>query len=319
MTLFKELTDEEKVEQVTHHNVRSSELITDDSISIDSTMPGYEEMNNVKFVEIVKCAFKQWRYMSVNSREAWNRRADKLNAKKLPGWVMNLPKKITNSVVMKSISLEWELLVKAFKEAVEREPPKEQKNVTYQFGNETVTMKSQTYKKFTMTLLLKVYLFGEDYEKVRSEVVYQSKKLTLLHFASQKRLSTVLTVEEQSATQFLYEKGVFQAIRTCCGKVQIANSAGDKNVGFILEERRNVWKIKLKGTNEIVNLKKLTFNSETQQYQFNDHKHYMGRYITTYWPIRILLSNTGLCRMAINQVKFVKLNDKIIELPLFTN
>ena len=177
MTLFKELTDEEKVEQVTHHNVRSSELITDDSISIDSTMPGYEEMNNVKFVEIVKCAFKQWRYMSVNSREAWNRRADKLNAKKLPGWVMNLPKNITKSVVMKSISLEWELLVKAFKEAVEREPPKEQKNVTYQFGNETVTMKSQTYKKFTMTLLLKVYLFGEDYEKVRSEVVYQSKKI----------------------------------------------------------------------------------------------------------------------------------------------
>ena len=62
---------------------------------------------------------------------------------------------------MKSISLEWELLVKAFKEAVEREPPKEQKNVTYQFGNETVMMNSQTYKKFTMTLLLKVYCLAK--------------------------------------------------------------------------------------------------------------------------------------------------------------
>ena len=101
--------------------------------------------------------------------------------------------------------------------------------------------------------------------------------------------------------------------------MQIADSAGNKNVGFILEERRNVWKIKLKGTNKIVHLKKLTFNSETQQYQFNDHKHYMGRYITTYWPIRMLLSNTGLCRMTINRVGYLKSNENIIAAPLFTS
>lgn len=178
MTLFKELGDEEQVQVVLMNNARKIDENAD-AVSIDSTDTAYQQQHNVEFVEVVRCAFRQWRFMGPYSKEAWEKRAEKLNSRKLPGWLVSIPNALKNgSIVMKSISLEWELLVKVFKEAIERPPSKEtlEKNLSYCFGKEKVEMRSQTYKSFTMTYLLNHYLFGEDYEKVRNAVVYKSKK-----------------------------------------------------------------------------------------------------------------------------------------------
>ena len=95
---------------------------------------------------------------------------------KLPGWILNVPPQLSSkSIVMKSLSLEWEMIVKVFKEAISSAPPTEDQNMSYIFGKEVVELKSQTYKKFAMTLLLNTYLFGENYSKVRNEVCYESK------------------------------------------------------------------------------------------------------------------------------------------------
>ena len=49
-----------------------------------------------------------------------------MNLGKLPGWLVLIPNALKDSsIVMKSISLDWELLVKVFKEAIERPPSKE--------------------------------------------------------------------------------------------------------------------------------------------------------------------------------------------------
>ena len=145
------------------------------------------------------------------------------------------------------------------------------------------------------------------------------KKITVLHFASQKRINEVFTVEELSATDFIYERGLFEANRTCAGKVQIADKDGKKGVGFILEERRLFWKIKIMGTNNICYLKKLTYNIDEHRYEFNDFVDYCGRYIISYWPIRLSLSKTGMCRMTINRVGFEKATNDIIVARTFTS
>ena len=59
---------------------------------------------------------------------------------------MNLPPKLsTKSIVMESISLEWNMIVKVFKEAISRAPPAEERNMKYVFGKEVVELKTQTY------------------------------------------------------------------------------------------------------------------------------------------------------------------------------
>ena len=315
--LFSELTAEQQEEHIVSNNVRDDS----DVISIaDSTDTAYDNPN-IKFEEVVRCAYRQWRYMSAPLKSAWEKRAESLNAMKLPGWILNLPPKLsTKSIVMESISLEWNMLVKVFKEAISRAPPAEERKLKYVFGKEVVELNTQTYKKFTMTLLLNSYLFGENYSKVRNEVCYESKtkNVTVLHIASQKRMQEIFTIEEQTASAFLYEKGSFAAIRTCCGKVQIVDGLGKKNIGFILEERRTFWKIKLKTTNDIIHLKKLTYNSEEGRYELNNFCDHNGRHITKYWPIRMYLTKKGNCRMTINRVGFGK-NNAIIQSILFTS
>ena len=256
------------------------------------------------------------------SREAWEKRAEKLNARKLPGWIIGLPKEVENlNAVKKSLSLEWELIVKTFKEAIQRVPTKNNsdKELSYRFAKETVKLQSQTYKTFCMTYLMRLYLFGEDYSKVSNEVCYQSKNITLLHIASQKRMNEIFTVEKESATEIEFEKNGFEATRTCCGKVQIADRNGKKGVGFIMEERRNFWKIMMKETSQILNLKKVTYNADENKYEFNDFTDYLGNYITTYWPIRLSLANNGSCSMTLNRVSFEKQSNRIIQQISFTS
>ena len=132
-------------------------------------------------------------------------------------------------------------------------------------------------------------------------------------------MNEIFTVEKQSATEFEFEKNGFEATRTCCGKVQIANRDGKKGVGFIMEEHRNFWKIIMKETNEILNLKKVNYNKDDNRFKFNDFVDYNSNYITTYWPIRILLANNGSCRMTLNCVLFEKHSNIIIQKITFTS
>ena len=281
ITCFFNATIERQQELVELHNVRT---YNNDAISIDSTDTAFQEYDKVTMGEVMKIAFRQWRYMPIASKKAWGLRADRLNARKLPGWLVSIPPQISNvNVVMESISLEWEALRKVFKEAIERAPAKNglipQSNLIYTFGSERVEMKSQTYKTFSITLLLKYYLFGEDFDKVRNEVRKQTKNITLLHFLSMQRMQEIFTVEEQIGTSFQYEHDDFDATRTCGGKVSVVDSNGKKGVGFILEERRNFWKIKLKNTSEVCYLKKLLYNEENEMYDFNGFHDYQGRTI----------------------------------------
>ena len=69
----------------------------------------------------------------------------------------------------------------------------------------------------------------------------------------------IFTVEEQIGTAFSYEANELLATWTWGGKVGIVDGEGNKGVGFILEERRKFWKIKLKFTNEVCHLKSSTY------------------------------------------------------------
>ena len=81
-----------------------------------------------------------------------------------------------------------------------------------------------------------------------------SKKLTLIHIASQKRFKELLTKEESNATEFERKIEEDICIQTCCGKVNIVRD--NKNIiGYILREIYvRKWKILL-SNNEIIVIK----------------------------------------------------------------
>ena len=91
MTLFKELGDEQQVEQVFINNARKIDENAD-AVSIDSTDTVYQQQHHVEFVEVVRCAFRQWRLMGPLSKESWEKRAERLNSQKLPGWLVSVLK-----------------------------------------------------------------------------------------------------------------------------------------------------------------------------------------------------------------------------------
>ena len=313
---FRVLSKERQKELLIKSNIRNEE--SDDG-SVDSTDTLYDPP--IVWGEIQKFCFQKWRETTARCKSAWSRRADRLNRRKLPGLVVTLPVEIDKNDIMQSLSMEWEGLVKTFKRSICSAPKSTDSILEYKFGPERVCIRSQSYKTFNLTLLLKLILFGRDYVKVSDEIRMKTKSTCLLHITSQKRMRDIFTLEDQSAAMYNTWRNGNGFIRTCCGKVTVMDAYGRNCVGYVLEELGDLWRIKLRLTNEIILLRKLVYNRAEGTYDTEDTVvDDSGRRIVSFWPIRILLYNSGLCKMTINRVSWHERKpNKIIEQFTFTS
>ena len=205
--------------------------------------------------------------MSVDMVNTWKTGADDLNDRLIPGRLYSLPPQVRNNLldnVLYSMTLEWEQLVKVFKNIITHPPKRKTSQCTLYFGREKVRMRSQAYRDLFLNLLLRTTLFGVDYHKMHGhEVIYKSKKVTLVHIASYERMMHLFTLAGLCGVTFYNIHGYTLG---CCGKVNIYKN-GRNIVGYILEETNDKWTVYLE-MNKFLTVGRLHYDKEEGKYKY---------------------------------------------------
>jgi hypothetical protein len=259
---------------------------------------------------LMRVAGLRWRVMPPNSRGGWQQRANWLNSRPIPGKFLSFPDgACDHPEVLNAMTLDWARMVSLFRTCVTRRQKQTQSSVSVFFGKEKVHIINQSYRRFEVNELIRLCLFGKDLGKLRvDEVVLRSKKMCLIHIASEQRMRNLFTQEGLCASSFM----ITGFRHTCSGKVNTMKD-GKNCIGYIVDESANgnVWRVQLV-TNKMCSLTKPPFESNVGKYQYSDPNEAQGRVlITEYWPIRILLLNSGHGRLSLNRVTFDNA-DKIV-------
>eukprot|EP00978_Attheya_sp_CCMP212_P014420 scaffold36716_cov41-Attheya_sp.AAC.4 len=265
-----------------------------DEDSVDSII-------QVRHVDVMRLACNGWRFMSPERKDGWNARAAWLNSHPVPGRFVELPANIGNPDVLDAMTLDWARVVSLFRNSITRRPKVLTSTIEVLFGKEKVKIGSQSYRKFELNNLIKLSLFGKNWSKLRHyETVFKSKRSALIHIASENRMTNIFTLWGLCGSAF----EVSGLVHTCCGKVSIKMD-GQHCVGYIVDENEsgNVWTIKL-ATNEIIELEKPQYNEKMGAYIYSINERRSARVIEQYWPIRILLQNSGRGKYTLNRVTY---------------
>eukprot|EP00978_Attheya_sp_CCMP212_P008128 scaffold18931_cov62-Attheya_sp.AAC.4 len=217
--------------------------------------------------------------------DGWQQRTNWFNSRPIPGKFLSFPDgACDHPEVLNAMTLDWARMVSLFRSCVTRRQKQTQSSVSVFFGKE------------------------KDLGKLHlDEVVLQSKKKCLIHIASEQRMRNLFIQEGLCASSFMI-KGFRH---TCSSKVNMMKD-GKNCIRYIVDESANgnVWRVQLV-TNKMCSLTKPPFESKERKYQYSDPNEVQGRVITEYWPIRILLLNSGHGRLSLNRVTFDNA-DKIV-------
>ena len=291
------------------------QIDAEDVDSVDSSI------NMVTHRDAMKLAFYNWsNVLSMEIKAAWKDRADVLNSLPIPGEFVEVPRDIGGTFdvltkhVLKSLSIEWSNVFKWFKRCVTRKPKVLTSSNIYVFGKERVRIDSQTYRTFSLSFLLGVSIFGEEYcNFYEYETIMRTKKLILFHISSQRRMRDLFAVENQYAT----EHNVQGVKKTCCGKVNMKDTEGRNILGYILDETARRWKIILENNKQIW-IDRITYNIEENRYLYASQRDRECQWsITEYWPIRILINLNGNFKITFNRIAIDNNTQQII--PQFTS
>ena len=133
----------------------------------------------------------------------------------------------------------------------------------YMLGKERVVMLSQTYRVFTATGLICIALFGKSNSKLKkSEIIFASKRQTLVHIASQERIEKLLTLNSLCAAKV--KRGT--CIHSCASKVMLVKD-GKESIGYIKSEFRGKWIVHT-ASNRSVQLNKVVLAEDKSGYVY---------------------------------------------------
>ena len=211
---------------------------------------------------------------------------------------MVVPRGMRNSLtdcVLQSLTLDWEKFVRVMRFSIVRPPKKGLSLKSYVFGKERVVLRLQKHRRLYVNLLLRNTLFGINLCKMRGEeIVYQTKRTSVLHIASQSRMKEIFTLNGLSSVGFSSGERTL----SCCGKVNVVVQ-GRNMIGYIMSESPRHWKVQL-GNKEARYIQKPVYVKEFHQYHFSQRE----PRITEYWPIRLKISNSGDTTYTINRISF---------------
>jgi len=87
------------------------------------------------------------------------------------------------------------------------------------------------------------YFFGKHYHNFKKyEIMTKTKKIILLHNASQAQLKELFTIHGQCTTEFEDNDNNAIRLRTCSRKVNMRKN-GKTCLGYILDENETQWKV----------------------------------------------------------------------------
>ena len=148
----------------------------DDSIDSTDSIWSYGVSHRLVF----RAACHRWSHeLTADLRKAWEKRAQRLNRRKLPGELKEVPMEllqhdnnekneidVLKTNVMMSLTSEWEGIVVMLKNCIRRKPKTLDSITTRQFGHEKVTLGTQSYREIQMSYLLHLTIFGRDFANV---------------------------------------------------------------------------------------------------------------------------------------------------------
>ena len=272
-------------------------LISDDDESILSTDTPIEKLP-IQGYEFLRIASIYWRDMPRNMKNAWKTRAINLNKRILPGKFVNIPALLRSNFIeeaLSSMSNEWYEIAMNFQRSVWKDPRKHLSQMIYMFGKERVVMLSQTYRVFSATALVRIPLFGKKNSKLKkSEIIFASKRQTIVHIASQERIEKLLTLNSLCAARVT--RGT--CIHSCAGKVMLIRD-GKESIGYIKSEFRDKWIVHT-ATNRSVQLNKVVLAEDKSGYVYSPGPR--NKYcIVQYVPIRLIVKENGTVRYTLNR------------------
>jgi hypothetical protein len=298
---FKRKTREEKELVLVSNNIWREE---DDS-SIDSILTPRTPQAH----EIMQAASKYWRGLSPSIKEAWGARTAALNSREPNnGSFEKVPRSIITAGietnVMKSLSLDWVCFVKHMKSSVmnNRAADVAASRNMYVFGKEKILLLNQFYKTFHLNYLLKVTMFGSPLfsSLYPFEIVHRSKKQTVIHFSSHRRIREIFTFGGMDAST--YCKNGLRYI--CCGKVCLINQKGMETIGYIIDETESKLKTRVEGRDGDVEVDRPYYDNDAGSYNYNYGSDGDGGHtgqncdsfsISEYWPVRFKINDSGQC------------------------
>ena len=174
------------------------------------------------------------------------------------------------------------------------------------FCSERIELLSKTYRVFYMTDLLKEFIFGDNFNKLKkSKIITRSKRQVLIHIASNARIKKLFTLNSFTSICETSNSKVY----SCAGKVSVRKN-GRELLGYILSESGNSIKVVL-ANNTTVELErpKLRYSENTNKFSYIFPFAPVRRYrIIEYNPIRIIVKADGTVRYILNRYSY-NIND----------
>ena len=246
----------------------------------------------------MKAAAKMWKSLVGDQQHAWCLRANQLNMRNLPGVFKKIPQVLSEDGMDYNIRLslqsDWAFLVKKLKRMIVCPPQKHLTGMSITFGKERVPLHSQSFGSFQLNYLIGLCIFGKDFNKIKkSELVYQSKRVTIIHISSIERLMSLLTLDGLSGVCFEY----LQIRRHASPKVFLEHN-GLEISGYVLSEGSNGLKIHTNQNEVIQCLAPKWIEAEHKyEFQFNEG----GMNLKEFVPVRISVASSGDVKIAFHR------------------
>ena len=168
-------------------------------VSLDDSFDSTDTPPSINHTDIMKLACSVWKCYPKSMRASWNKRADYLNRLPVPGRIEQFPDALQGEgglegTLIDLLFFDWKDLCNRIRNSIKRPPKNELCPAVYRFGHERVVMNSQTYRKMTLSSLLRLYLFNKD--KIQRNIIKETKRMVLLHIASQSRVKEIFLLPD---------------------------------------------------------------------------------------------------------------------------
>ena len=271
---------------------------------------------------IRKVANKHWDRLSGEVKQAWRDRATARNNRPCnDGFFTDIPfalsadQYISNPVkdhIMKSISEEWVSFHSHLRNAILRQPRKQQSTVaetSYKFGNETFLLLNQIYRTFHLTHLLKVVLFGSNsFDRLKAhEVVERTKNQIIVHIASYERMQTLFTMNGLNGACHFVNEDEYDVVWGAAGKVWLRETdRSGECIGYVLKESNDELEVMLDGddSENTVFLRRPSYDARNGRYVFVSDASLSNYQILQYAPVRMkLITSSNKMHIVLNRIE----------------
>ena len=265
----------------------------DDSIDSASTPP------TIHVSAVMKAAASLWKSSTREHKDGWVERANQLNQSPLLGSFKEIPTEIfvdgIEYNVRLSLQSDWSYVVKRLRAMITKAPQRHIASLTYRFGRERVCMIGQSFASFQLNYLIRFCIFGKDFCKLKSaELVYQSKRVTIIHISSIERVRELFTVSGLCGVVFDEQNHKFSA----CAKVAV-QSNGKEMAGYVLScSTKNKMKVHMVD-NSIIECDCPKWNDADHNYDYVQSVD--AHYIKEFVPIRFAIMTSGEVKITLNR------------------